>query len=906
MAEAVDDFTFRAIKSKPVNHLKKNWLSFIIVMSANLCVLNVSKAGTPYTPNSAPSFSGGTTQSLSLCQNASATTINTLLSVNDADVGQTETWSVTSSASHGSVSASYSTTSTGSTLTPTGLTYTPTAGYSGADAFTVRVSDGFTTATTTINVTVNALPTITLGSNPSVCNGTTSANLTYSATTNSPNQYSIAWSAGGIIAGYSNVSLTSLPASPISLTVPSNPGAGSYTGTLTIKNSTTGCSSTGSTMGVTVNALPTITFGSNPSICNGTTSASLTYSATTNSPNQYSVAWSAGAIIAGYSNVSLTSLPASPISLTVPSNPGAGSYTGTLTVKNTTTGCSSTGTAKAVVINALPTITLGSNPSVMNGTTNANLTYSATTSSPNQYSLAWSAGGIIAGFSNVSLTSLPASPIGLTVPSNPGAGSYTGTLTVKNTTTGCSSTGATMGVTVTANTAPVFTGGSTQSLSVCQDAGATAINTLLTVSDVSAGQTETWTVTSGPSNGSLGGFSTTAGSGSSSITPTGLTYTPTAGYNGADAFTIQVSDGIATASKTINVTVNALTVITSSQTQTQDVSNASGNYTDGSCNIISNVQPSGANPVSGNITAVIWVESSVPSYGGKPFVARHYEITPATNATTATGTVTLYFLQSEFDAFNAAPGSTLKLPMGAGDATGITNLRIGKYSGISSDNSGLPGSYSSGAIVIDPVDANVVWNATAARWEVTFNVAGFSGFIAQTSSFVLPVTWVSFTAAKQNENTLLKWQTTAETNSDHFVIEYSTDGHQFTAIGTVAAAGNSNYLINYSFVHNAPQKENNYYRIMQVDHDGHKNYSVIRMIRFNTSGSLLLLMNPVRDGQLQVQFNKAVTMAIFDARGRLITRQQKGAGSQAINVSVLPRGVYLLQAGNETRKFIIE
>lgn len=47
-------------------------------------------------------------------------------------------------------------------------------------------------------------------------------------------------------------------------------------------------------------------------------------------------------------------------------------------------------------------------------------------------------------------------------------------------------------------------------------------------------------------------------------------------------------------------------------------------------------------------------------------------------------------------------------------------------------------------------------------------------------------------------------------------------------------------------------------------------------------------------------------MAIFDTGGRLITRQQKSEGSQAIDVSHLPHGVYLLQVGNETRKFIVE
>jgi VCBS repeat-containing protein len=456
------------------------------------------------------------------------------------------------------------------------------------------------------------------------------------------------------------------------------------------------------------------------------------------------------------------------------------------------------------------------------------------------------------------------------------------------------------------NTAPTFTSGTT-TLSVCQNASATIINSLLTVSDADASQTETWSVIAAPSHGTLGGFNTTAASGSTSITPAGLTYTPTNGYNGSDAFTIQVSDGTATATRAITVTINPLTTISSASNQTHDVGSASGNYTDGSCNIISTVQPSGANPVTGNVTAKIWIESSVPVFAGQPYVARHYEITPVTNASTATGTVTLYFLQSEFNAFNAAPGSTLKLPTGSSDAAGIANLRIGKYSGTSSDNSGLPATYTNGAIVIDPTDANIVWNASAGRWEVTFNVSGFSGFIAQTSTSVLPVTWMSFTAEKDNEKVLLKWKTAQENNSSHFVIEHSIDGRHFTAVGSVAASGTSNRPVSYSFVHDAPQKEINYYRLLQADRDGNKDYSVIRMINFATiNNGITILVNPVRDGQLQVQFDKAANSIIYDARGRIMMKLKTVPGSQVIPVSNLPRGIYLLQAGSQGRKFIKE
>jgi len=123
--------------------------------------------------NSAPVFTGGSTQSLTVCQNAAATSINILLSASDANVGQTLNWTVSSAAAHGSLAATFSASSTGGTLVPTGLTYTPTSGYAGTDAFTIKIDDGAGgVATTTINVTVNALPAAITGLSQ-VCAGST-------------------------------------------------------------------------------------------------------------------------------------------------------------------------------------------------------------------------------------------------------------------------------------------------------------------------------------------------------------------------------------------------------------------------------------------------------------------------------------------------------------------------------------------------------------------------------------------------------------------------------------------------------------------------------------------------------------------------------------------------------------
>lgn len=101
------------------------------------------------------------------------------------------------------------------------------------------------------------------------------------------------------------------------------------------------------------------------------------------------------------------------------------------------------------------------------------------------------------------------------------------------------------------------------SITLCQDASAYDFKGLMHVNDADASQTETWTLATGfaPSHGSLNittSSGVTANSGTTDITPGGaITYTPTPGYSGSDNFTIQVSDGTVTATKQVNVTVNA-------------------------------------------------------------------------------------------------------------------------------------------------------------------------------------------------------------------------------------------------------------------------------------------------------------------------------------------------------------
>jgi autotransporter-associated beta strand protein len=257
----------------------------------------------------------------------------------------------------------------------------PTASPAITTTYTVTVTDtNGCTAMSSVLVTVNPNPTITLGANPAVCAGATNTNLTYSATTGAPDKYSIVFDSAAHTAGFVDVTLATLPASPIVITVPGGAAPATYNGTLTVNNSSSGCSSGSTPITVTVNATPTITLGANPSVCAGTTSANLPYSATTGSPDKYSIVFDGAAHTAGFVDVTLAALPASPIAITVPGGAGAGTYNGTLTVTISGTGCTSASSAISVTLNPGASISSGPTPSSQAVCSSSSATISVTAS----------------------------------------------------------------------------------------------------------------------------------------------------------------------------------------------------------------------------------------------------------------------------------------------------------------------------------------------------------------------------------------------------------------------------------------------------------------------------------------------------------------------------------------------
>ncbi|MGB1216353.1 MAG: choice-of-anchor Q domain-containing protein, partial [Saprospiraceae bacterium] len=318
----------------------------------------------------------------------------------------------------------------------------------------------------------------------------------------------------------------------------------------------------------------------------------------------------------------------------------------------------------------------------------------------------------------------------------------------------------------------------------------------------------------------------------------------------------------------------------------------------GICNeLVAKVEQNGASPISGITTTRVWMDGSVQSYNGKPYVTRHYEITPDNNASTAMGRVTLYFTQNEFNAYNTSVGTFSSLPTTSTDMGGISNLRITKFGGTSFDNTGNPGTYSGNVTLIDPDDTDIIWNNVMSRWEVSFDVTGFSGFFAHTGGTPLPVELLDFSGQADGADNRLSWTTASETDNQGFYVEHSTDGQGFQKIGWVDGHGTTVEEMDYGFLHRNPMSSINYYRLEQLDYDGTSEYSKVISIRNGSKESMMVFPNPTSDIVKIRTEERNRSLRVTDMTGNIL--QTYDYVPERITLESLPSGIYTIRVGTE-------
>ena len=155
---------------------------------------------------------------------------------------------------------------------------------------------------------------------------------------------------------------------------------------------------------------------------------------------------------------------------------------------------------------------------------------------------------------------------------------------------------------------------------------------------------------------------------------------------------------------------------------------------------------------------------------------------------------------------------------------------------------------------------------------------------------VMPVKMTSFTVKKESNNAVLRWTTATETDNDHFEIERSFDGLNFSKVGTVTGNGTTTTSRNYTYTD--PLANINakilYYRLRIVDIDGKLSFSQVVALRLDgslTMSNFTVYPNPFTSN-IKLQVNSA---------------KQENSSIRFINMNgqeVLKRNVTLMPGDN--------
>lgn len=135
-----------------------------------------------------------------------------------------------------------------------------------------------------------------------------------------------------------------------------------------------------------------------------------------------------------------------------------------------------------------------------------------------------------------------------------------------------------------------------------------------------------------------------------------------------------------------------------------------------------------------------------------------------------------------------------------------------------------------------------------------------------------------FVAEKANDLVDLTWITNTEFKNDHFVIERSIDGIEFTNLMTVQSTKKGESVIYYKTKDKRPAKGASYYRLKQVYTDGTFQYSETRKVFFGLDANAIeLFPNPTSDYvylNLGEYAGKSCSISIFNGLSQAVFQSE--------------------------------
>jgi len=174
---------------------------------------------------------------------------------------------------------------------------------------------------------------------------------------------------------------------------------------------------------------------------------------------------------------------------------------------------------------------------------------------------------------------------------------------------------------------------------------------------------------------------------------------------------------------------------------------------------------------------------------------------------------------------------------------------------------------------------------------------------------ILPVSLISFTATKKDNQVWVNWETASENNASGMAIEVSPDAKVYRELAFISAKGNNlNARQTYSYLDKEVNKTGTrYYRLKQIDLDGRFVYYGPQAVEFKTLFALASLQaypNPTTGSFTLVcpaEKPDMMNLEIKNTSGQVVytTRKYLNKGSNQIDIELpvnLTTGIYILTA----------
>lgn len=183
------------------------------------------------------------------------------------------------------------------------------------------------------------------------------------------------------------------------------------------------------------------------------------------------------------------------------------------------------------------------------------------------------------------------------------------------------------------------------------------------------------------------------------------------------------------------------------------------------------------------------------------------------------------------------------------------------------------------------------------------NFTTFTQFAVVDNLFVLPITITDFNAVlKSNRTVSLSWNASEGMGITLFDVQRSTDGTNFTTLGTVDAADNET---DYSFIDPNPSSGANEYRLLIHTETGAVSYSGIRTINLASAAGIAVYPVPATTTVNISVANAGAGTAVrlINVTGQVLQSSVTTGNNQIItmDISRYPSGAYFIQVIAENK-----